>query len=383
MGHRAYKTELDPTSEQTQQIRRTLGTTRHLYNLFLAVNEARYAQGLPFWSAYTFDRWVNHVYALDHPWIKDVSSKARKKALMDAELAYKKFFKHEAERPRFKKKHQQNSGFYTPKNNETDWTVERHRIKIPTLGWVRLKEFGYLPPGSHVVSGTVTQQADRFFVSITIQRPDHVSTEPLSPEGIGVDLGIKDLAVTSMGEHFPNINRTPQVRQLEKQLRRAQRTLSRRLRAWKTRGKGASRKNVDKAQLRVQKLYARLARIRNAYRMHVIQTLVKTKPAFITLETLNVRGMLKNRHLAKAIRDQGFYVFKQTLIAQAHKYGIEVREVPRFYPSSKLCSRCGAKKLDLTLKDRVYVCSACGYLGDRDENAALNLRHATHYAIAR
>jgi putative transposase len=379
----AYKTEIDPTPDQTHHIIRTLGTTRHLYNLFLAVNEARYAQGLPFWSAYTFDPWVNHVYALDHPWIKEVSSKARKKALMDAESAYKKFFKHEADRPRFKKKHQQNSGFYAPKNNPTDWTVERHRVKIPTLGWVRLKEFGYLPPGCRVVSGTVTQKADRFFVSITVQAPDPAPTEKLEAEGIGVDLGIKDLAVTSTGTHFANINHSPRVRRLEKQLRRAQRTLSRRLRAWKIRGKHPSRNNVDKAQLRVQKLSARLARIRAAYRMHVIQALVKTKPAFITLETLNVQGMLKNRHLAKAIRDQGFAAFQRTRIAQAHKFGVEVREVPMVYPSSKRCSRCGTKKPDLTLQDRVYVCAACGYRGDRDENAALNLRNASSYAIAR
>jgi putative transposase len=210
-----------------------------------------------------------------------------------------------------------------------------------------------------------------------------VSTETLSPEGIGVDLGLKDLAVTSTHIHFPNVNRTRRVKQTEKQLRRAQRMLSRRLRAWKARGEHPSRKNVDQAQLRVQTLYARLSRIRAAYRMDVIQMVVKTQPAFITLETLNVRGMLKNHHLAKAIHDQGFYAFKHTLIAQATKHGIEVRAVPMFYRSSKLCSQCGMKKVDLTLKDGMYECSRCGFAGDRDENAAQNLRNASRYAIAR
>jgi len=378
----AYKTEIKPTTEQHQQILKTVGVCRHLYNLYLATNQARYQQGLPFLSAYDFDKWVNHEYAEDYPWIKAVSSKARKKALVNAETAYRRFFKGLAERPKFKKKHQQDASFYAPKNNPGDWLVERHRIKIPTLGWVRLKEFGYIPPGSHITGGTVTQKADRFFISVTVKTDDPVSGAPPTNPGIGVDLGLKEFAVISDGRVFSNTNKTLTIYKLERRLRLAQRALFRKFNRRK-RGDipATNRRNIDKNRVRVQKLYWRLANRRSADRAEVIQALVKTKPAFITLEHLNICGMLKNHHLSKAIRDQGFYAFKVALVAACNKAGIEVREVSPFYPSSKLCSRCGHKKHDLTLKDRVYTCEICRLVLDRDLNAAINLAQATTYRV--
>ncbi len=377
---KAYRTEIKPTPEQRQQIVRTFGVCRYLYNLYVATNQDRYHQGLPFLSAYAFDKWINREYARAYPWIKAVSSKARKNAIVNAEVAYRRFFKGLGELPKFKKKHRQSASFYAPKNNAGDWTVERHRMKIPTLGWVRLKEFGYLPVGSRVTGGTLTQKADRFFVSVTVDTERPTISEPPSGEGIGVDVGIKKLATTSPGEMFPNLNKAAKIQQLERRLRRAQRAWSRKYEERKRQGllaKGG--RNLAKNLLRIQKLYWRLANQRAAYRETVIQTLVKTKPMFITVEHLNVRGMLKNRHLSKAIRDQGFYTFKQRLVHSAKKYGIEVREVSMFYPSSKLCSHCGYKKLDLTLKDRTYDCPHCGLNIDRDVNAAKNLAQADRY----
>jgi putative transposase len=379
---KAYRTEIHPTPDQSQQIVRTFGVCRYLYNLYIATNQARYQQGLPFLSAYDFDQWINREYALEYPWIKAVSSKARKKAIVNAATAYRRFFKGLGGHPRFKKKHQQSASFYAPKNNAGDWTIERHRIKIPTLGWVRLKEFGYLPVGSRVTGGTITQQADRFFVSVTVKAGPPAMAEPPSGEGIGVDVGIKEFATTSQGDVFPNINQTAKIQKLERRLRLAQRAGSRKFEERKRQGLPVhGGKNLAKNRLRIQKLSWRLANQRRAYRETVIQALVKTKPRFITVEHLNIRGMLKNRHLSKAIQDQGFYAFKQRLVQAANQHGIEIREVGMFYPSSKRCSRCGSKKLDLTLKDRIYDCPQCGLSIDRDLNAANNLAQAKEYKI--
>lgn len=204
--------------------------------------------------------------------------------------------------------------------------------------------------------------------------------------GVGIDLGLKSFAITSDGKVFHNINKSKRVRKLEKQLKHAQRKLSRQyeqFKLYKKRGGAVTehtKSNIKKQTLCVQKLHARLANIREAYRQQVILDVVKTKPQYITLEKLNIKGMMKNRHLSKAIQQQGFYDFKSKLMAQCEKHHIEVREVSPWFPSSKMCHSCGVIKKDLKLKDRIYKCS-CGYENDRDANAALNLRDAKEYTV--
>lgn len=369
---RVYRTEINPTPDQAQRILRTMGVCRHLYNLYVATNQARHAEGLPFESGYAFSRWINTVYVENHPWVRSAYGKARKQAIMQAEAAFKRFFAGRSQFPRFKRKHQQDMGFYFVKNNPTDCRVERHRIKIPTLGWVRLKEKGYLPKNTAVLSGTITQRADRFYVSVRVQVPDALrAPNPRSP-GMGIDLGVKTLATVSDGRQFPNINKTPTVVQLERRLRRAQRRLAR-----MSRGS----RNRIKHVLKIQRLYARLSDIRDDYRKQVIAELVKPKPAFVVIEDLNVAGMTRNRHLAKAVRDNGFGGFRRHLTAVCTRLGIELRVASRWYPSSRQCARCGTIKSDLTLADRVYTCTACGWATDRDWNAAMNLQKASEYQI--
>ena len=377
----AYKTEIKPTDEQCYQINRTFGVCRYVYNLFIATNKERHAKGEKFLSANEFDKWVNHFHSIDHPWVKEVSSKARKKAIVNAEMAYKRFFKKQAQFPRFKKKCKQNASFYAPKNNAGDWTIERHRVKIPTLGWVRLKEFGYLPVGATVTGGTVTQKADRYFVVVTIEQEESMATRATG-EGIGVDLGIKDFAIASRGEIFRNINKSSAIKRTEKRLKRAQRALSRKYEHRK-KGKPATERgsNIAKNVLRVQKLQMRLANMRSAYRAYIVSQLVKTKPSYITVEHLNIKGMVRNRHLSHAIANQGFYDFKLKLSNACRKFGIELREVSPFYPSSKICSCCGHKKVNLSLLERVYTCESCGNVMDRDLNAAVNLMQAQEYMV--
>jgi len=381
---RAYKTELKVTEEQKTKIRKTIGTCRFVYNLYLDTQKTFYKETGKFMSGYDFSKWLNNNYIPQTPeksWIKEVSSKAVKHSIMNGERAFKKFFKQQSKFPRFKKKHKQEVKAYFPKNNSTDLTVERHRIKIPTLGWLQLKEYGYIPTDKHINSCTVSEKAGRFYVSALVDE-QHTNEKSNHSEGIGVDLGIKEFATLSNEEVFVNINKSKRVRKLEKKLRREQRSFSRKILKRK-RGVVATktRANLDKNRLRIQKLHQLLSNIRTEYVKSVVSQLVKTKPEYITIEDLNIRGMMKNRHLSKAIAQQMFYKFKEYLIQKCNQFKIEIRVADRFYPSSKTCSFCGTIKKDLKLKDRTYICSECGTEINRDLNAAINLKRLKQYIV--
>lgn len=339
-----------------------------------------------------FSKWLNNEFIPNNPelhWIKDVSSKSVKQSIMNAERAFKNFFKKKSCFPRFKKKSKSNVKMYFVK---TDTKViipcERHKIKIPTLGWVRLKEKGYIPtnPSTHIIkSGTVSYKAGRYYVSVLVDEQKQ-QTPALNNFGIGIDLGLKDFAICSNGRTYNNINKCSQIRKLEKKLRREQRSLSRKYENYKKLNnnlKGAAtRQNILKQKLKVQRLYQRLDNIRTDYINKVISELAKTKPMWITIEDLNVSGMMKNKHLSKAIAQQKFFEFRTKLLVKCNEYGIELRIVDRFYPSSKTCHNCGSIKSDLKLSDRIYHCDECGYTEDRDYNASLNLRDCQTYNIA-
>lgn len=384
---KAYKIEIKPTAEQIIKIHETIGVCRFIYNFYIAHNKEVYEKEKRFVSGMDFSKWLNNEYIptnKDKVWIKEVSSKATKQSIMNGEKAFKKFFKGESGFPRFKKKKNQNVKAYFPKNNKTDWTIERHRVKVPTLGWIRLKEFGYIPVGSVVKSGTISQKADRYYVSILVEENTQIANKAYS-EGIGLDLGLKDFAICSNGLTKKNINKTNAVRKTEKNLKRQQRKLSRKYESLKLRNKKekgeATRQNIQMQIVKVQKLYQRLTNIRTNYINKTVNELVKQKPSFITIEDLNVKGMMKNKNLAKAIAQQKFYEFTTKLISKANQNNIEIRIVDRFFPSSKLCSCCGEVKKDLKLKDRVYKCN-CGLSIDRDLNASINLKNAKKYKIA-
>lgn len=380
---RAYLIEIKPTTEQITKINQTIGTCRYVYNLYLSKNKEMYEKEGKFITGYDFSKWLNNVHTKEHDqWIKEVSSKAVKQAIMNGEKAFKNFFKGLAKYPRFKKKKNQDVKCYFPKNNKTDWKIERHRIKIPTIGWVRLKEYGYIQKDATVKSGTLSQRAGKYFVSILCEVEEIQARPKLEENGLGIDLGIKEFAVRSDGKIHKNINKTRNVRKLEKKLKREQRSLSRKYENLKKRGEKTvtKRANIDKNILRVQKLHARLSNIRLEYVKSIVDQVVKTKPRYITIEDLNVKGMMKNRHLSKAVAQQCFYTFQTWILAKCKEYGIELRQVDRFYPSSKSCSCCGQKKVDLKLSDRTYKCD-CGNEIDRDLNASINLLQAKEYTI--
>ncbi len=381
---KAYKTEILPNPKQALKIRQTLGTCRYLYNLYLASNfEVYETLGSGFFlTAYTFDKYVNHVVKKELSWIDDCGAKARKQALCNAERAFKNFMQGKAFRPKFKKKRQQKVKAYFPKNTKGDWTIWRHKVQIPTIGIVQLKEKGYLPTKAKVRSGTVSYKAGRYYVSVLVELSE-IKCEQPQGEGIGIDLGIKELAVMSDGVIKPNVNKTPRVKKLDKKLRREQRRLSKKYEMKKKRGEKTATysANIERQVVKIQRLYQTLTNIRVDYENKIIAAIVRRKPSFIVLEDLNVRGMMKNRHLSRAIAQQRFSYFRTKLTIKAKELGIEVRLVDRFYPSSKKCSQCGRIKRDLKLRDRIYCCE-CGLEVDRDLNAAINLRNAPEYKLA-
>ena len=383
----SYKTEINPTQTQIQKINQTIGTCRYIYNFYLVMQKERHKHGERLQSAIDFSKWLNNDYLPQHEemsWIKEVSSKSVKQSITNAYGAYQKFFKKQSKFPKFKKKGRSDVKMYFVKTDaKAIIYCERHRIKIPTLGWVRLKEKGYIPTtksGLVIKSGTVSEKAGRYYVSALVEIPDNKIINN-SNEGIGIDLGLKDFAIVSNGKIYKNINKSARLKKLEKQLIREQKCLSRKYENLK-KGESTQRANIQKQKLKVRKLYHRIYNIRTDYINKTIAEIVKTKPSYITIEDLNVKGMMKNRHLSKAIAQQKFFEFRTKLTAKCKKYGIELRFVDRFYPSSKTCHNCGCIKSNLKLSDRIYICSECGYTADRDFNASLNLRDCQIYQIA-
>ena len=387
---KSYKTEINPSPEQIQKINQTIGTCRSLYNLYLSQNKEVYEKEKKFVSGMDFSKWLNHVYLLENPeksWIKEVSSKSVKQSIMNAEKAFKRFFKHQSGFPRFKKKNKSDVKMYFVKTDaKTRIKCERHRMKIPTLGWVRLKEKGYLPvtkSGKMIKSGSVSCKAGRYYISVLVEEKEQEKPQ-LNDFGLGIDLGVKEFAVMSNGNVKKNINKTEKVKKQEKKLKQEQRCLSRKYEDYKKRKakKGeTTRQNIQKQVLKIQKLYQRIDNMRIDYINQCVNEIVKTKPSYITIEDLNIAGMMKNRHLSKAVASQKFYEFRTKLKNKCEENSIELRIVDRFYPSSKQCHCCGRIKKDLKLSDRIYQCE-CGYEADRDYNASLNLRDAKTYKTA-
>ena len=382
---KSFKTEINPSEEQKVKIHKTIGTCRFIYNFYLAHNKELYDKGEKFMSGKSFSVWLNNEYLPQNPdklWIKEVSSKSVKHSIENGCIAFTRFFKHQSAFPNFKKKGKSDVKMYFVKNNPKDCRCERHRINIPSLGWVRIKEKGYIPTtkdGYVIKSGTVSMKADRYYVSVLVEILNNKIANN-SNAGIGIDLGLKDFAIVSNGKTYKNINKSARLKKLEKQLIREQRSLSRKYENLK-KGESTQKTNIQKQRLKVQKLHHRIDNIRTDYINKTIAEIVKTKPSYITIEDLNVKGMMKNRHLSKAVASQKFYEFRAKLQAKCNENGIELQVVDRWYPSSKTCHCCGTVKKDLKLSDRIFKCS-CGYVEDRDFNAALNLRDAITYEVA-
>ena len=383
--YKALKIELKLTNEQKIQVNETIGVERFIYNEYIKYNQEQYELGNKFVSANDFSKYINNVYLPSNPdkkWIKDVSSKSVKQAMIYGEQAFKRFFKGLSAFPVFKKKGKNELGAYFVKNNKKDFEFYRHKIKIPTLKFVRVKEYGYIPKNTNIKSGTITKIADKYFLSLIIEVKDIVKTENTSIKGLGIDLGIKDTAICSNGKIFKNINKTIKIKKLKKKLKREQRKMSRSIEYSKSKKiKLKECKNFNRKKLKVQKLFYRLNCIRDDYNNKIVNEITRAKLKYITIEDLKVSNMIKNKHLSKAIQEQNFYAIRTKLINKCKERNIELRLVDTFYPSSKTCSCCGEIKKDLKLNDRIYKCCNCGLEIDRDYNASINLEKAKIYKV--
>ena len=383
--YKALKIELKLTEEQKIQVNKTIGVERFVYNEYIKYNQEQYKLGNKFVSAFDFSKYINNVYLPNNPdkkWIKEVSSKSVKQAMIYGEKAFKNFFKGLSSFPVFKKKGKNELGAYFVKNNKTDFEFYRHKIKIPTLKFVRVKEYGYIPKNAIIKSGTITKIVDKYFLSLIIEIEDTIKVTNTNTKGLGIDLGIKDTAICSNGKIFKNINKTIKIKKLKKKLKREQRKMSRSIEYSKSKKiKLRELKNFNKKKLKVQKLFYRLNCIRDDYNNKMVDEITRAKLKYITIEDLKVSNMIKNKHLSKAIQEQNFYSIRTKLINKCKERNIELRLVDIFYPSSKTCSCCGIVKKDLKLNDRIYKCCNCGLEIDRDYNASINLEKAKIYKV--
>lgn len=364
---KAYKTEIDPNPEQIELIHKTIGTCRYVYNLYLKKSQEEYDNSSKFLSGYDFSKWLNNVHSKQNEfkWIKDVSSKAVKQSIMNADGAYKKFFKKLASFPKFKRRSDYGS-FYLIGSIH----VKRHLIQLPTLGKVKLKEKGYIP-FEKVKSCTVSREGDRYFVSVLVEETKLPKAEKEKTEGVGIDMGIKEFLYASNGESVANFSKSEQLIKLTKSLKRQQRKLSRR-------EKGSA--NFRKQKVITQRLHRKIRNIKMDLKRKLILKIVQRNPQFITIEHLNVKGMQRNRRLSNSLQQIGIGYFIEWLRMKCLEREIELRRVDRFYPSSQICSGCGERK-KMPLHVRLYDCDHCGMKMDRDLNASINLQRAEEYTV--
>ena len=374
----SYKTRLEPNNKQAQKLKQFAGAARYAYNWAIAKEKEAYELGNGFIGENELRRiFTRHKEEAD--WLYDISNNVTKQAIKDAIIAFSNFFKGKANPPRFKTKKKSRLSFYQDvakfKATETHIRVEKiadsKRHNKQKLNWIKVSEKGRISQAKSYLNPRVTFDGLHWYVSVGVEI-DNKPAKPTNP-GIGIDLGIKDLAVCSDGHTYKNINKTDKVKRLEKQKRRKQREISRKYEKNKDGNKYVKTKNIAKAELALLKLNHKITNIRNDYIHKVTTDIVKREPSFIVIEDLNVKGMMKNKYLAKSIQGQNFYRFREILTYKAENAGIKLIIADRFYPSSKTCSNCGAVKHNLKLGDRVFKCSSCGLEIDRDYNASLNL----------
>ena len=361
----AKKVRLHPTPEQEQKMWQSVGTARFVYNWTLNRQEENYKNGGKFISDNVLRKEITQLKKCELSWLNQVSNNVAKQAVKDCCKAYKNFFDGRSKKPRFKSRKKSKASFY---NDNVALKVKENSVLIEKIGWVKTSE--QIQTVVKYTNPRISYDGKYWYLSVGTKQ--ELNPIKLTDYSLGIDVGVKDLAVCSNGQVFKNINKSRTVKKLEKRLKRLQRQVSRKYEMNKQGNKFIKTKNIIKLEHQIKLIYRRLTNIRNNHLHQATSKIVKTKPSRIVIEDLNVSGMMKNKHLSKAIQQQKLYEFRRQLEYKTKKYGIELVLADRWYPSSKTCYRCGTIKSDLKLKDRVFKC-ACGYQEDRDLNAALNL----------
>lgn len=381
------KIRLKPTTEQEILFRKSAGVSRWTYNFFLSENERIYKEyinngkiGKKSISEGDVRKYINNVLKpTTHSWLKEVGSNVMKQGVKDASLALQRYFKGLSGKPKFKSKHKDRPSFYV---NYESLSRKQGGFQGEKIGFVKTSEaLPKLNKNEKYSNPRITFDGKYWYLSVGYEVQE--STVELTDESLGIDLGVKNLAICSNGKVYKNINKTQRVKKLEKKLKREQRKLSRKIenniQSYKSNRNPIYKRplkecqNIQKQNRLIRNIHRKLANIRQNHLHQTTTEIVKTKPSRIVMESLNVSGMMKNKHLSKAIQQQKFYEFKRQIEYKSKLNGIEFIQVDKFYPSSKTCSCCGNIKKDLKLSDRMYKCDVCGLVIDRDYNASINL----------
>ncbi len=377
---KAIKVMLVPNNVQRTKMFQYAGASRFAYNWALAKENENHKQGGKFISDSELRKEFTKLRNSDeYAWLQNVSNNVTKQAIKDACIAYKNFFKGLQKYPRFKSKKKSTPRFYQDNvkiqfsntHVKFEGFSSSKKSSKQKLNWVRLAERGRIPTDTKYMNPRISFDGLNWWISVCVEFPN--CKETLNDEGIGIDLGIKDLAICSDGTKYKNINKSQTVKKLEKHRRRLQRSISRKYEQNKEKGKYCKTNNIIRGEKLLLKVNRRLTNIRKNYLNQTTSEIVNRKPRFICIEDLNVSGMIRNRHLSKAVQNQGFFEFRRQLEYKCSDKDIRLIVADRFYPSSKLCSCCGNIKKDLKLSDRVYRCE-CGNVIDRDFQASINLR---------
>ena len=377
---KTIKVMLIPNNKQITKLFQYAGTARFAYNWALAREQEKHENGGKFISDNDLRKEFTTLKHTDeYAWLNNVSNNVTKQAIKDACESYKRFFKGLSKFPKYKSKKKSKPSFFQDpikiKFTDTHVKVEGFAISKKAnkqkLNHIRLAEHNRIPMDCKYYNPRITFDGINWWISVGIDTDE--CKNKLNKSGIGIDLGIKDLAICSDGNSYKNINKSQIVKKLERRKRRLQRSISRSYEKNKKKGKYCKTNNVIKKERLLLKVNHRLSNIRNDYLHQTTTEIVNRKPRFICIEDLNVSGMMKNKHLSKAVQCQGFYEFHRQLEYKCKDKGIQLIVADRFYPSSKLCSCCGNIKKDLKLSDRIYKCD-CGNVIDRDFQAALNLK---------
>ncbi len=374
---------LVPHNHQCTRLFQFAGTARFVFNWALEQEKKNFDAGGKFLSDYElrklFTQFKNEP---SHEWLYIISNNVSKQAIKDAVIAYQKFFRGLAQHPKYKSRKRNKPSFYadpvkirfTSTHVKLESIAQSKKINRQSANWFRLAEHDRIPIAGKYSNPRITFDGMNWFLTVGIEC-EAPEPAPSTNDGIGIDVGVKDLAICSTGHVYKNINKTSRVRRLKKKVRRLQRKISRKYIRNKKGGRYQKTRNIVRSEKQLLRVTHRLTNIRTNYIHQVSTELVKREPSFIVLEDLNVAGMMKNRHLARAVQEQKLAEFYRIMQYKCDWHGIRLITADRFYPSSKLCSVCGHKKPNLKLSDRIYHCDNCGATIDRDLNASLNLYH--------
>ena len=377
---KSIKVMLIPNNKQKSKLFKYANTSRFAYNWAIAREQENYKDGNKFISDGDLRKEFTQLKKTDgYEWLNEISNNVTKQAIKDACNTYKRFFKGLCKYPRFKSKKFTTPSFYqgTDKIKFTSTHVKvegfssSRKKNKQRLNWIKLAEKDRIPTDAKYLNPRITFDGLNWWISVGVEYHDII--EENSNEGIGIDLGIKDLAICSDGNNYKNINKTQKIKRLDKKKRRLQRSISRKYEKNKKGISYCKTSNIIKSEKELLKLNHKLTNIRQNYLHKTTTDIIKRKPSFIVLEDLNVSGMMKNRHLSKAVQQQKLHEFRRQIEYKSEWNGIEVVIADRFFPSSKMCSCCGNIKKDLKLSDRIYKCE-CGNVIDRDYQASLNLK---------